>query len=266
MKLENWVRYLVAAVLVILFGAAWALAEEKKTKVEVRSTNGQEISIDVNGVTKIVTLDDLADGEEKTFEVGGHEVTVKRDGDRLSLDHEGMMATHLLGGEHREVWVGSDDENVADRRVVVVEVGDEGASNIDLDSDLMFIGEGHHGAHDVLILKDEDGEIDVEALKEKFGENFEEFDTDDGAHVFRWVMEGDRDHHPFIVKKIGDVGGEYVTYRCEETGSMLRVKADENLLDDYVDPVTGCVMKKVEHSGVHVITIREDIVSEDSDE
>jgi hypothetical protein len=57
--------------------------------------------------------------------------------------------------------------------------------------------------------------------------------------------------------------GDFVTYRCEETGSMLTVKADENLLDDYIDPVTGCVMKKVEHTGVHVIKIREEVISED---
>ena len=43
MKLESWVRYLVAAALVILFGAAWALAEDKTIKVEVRSDDGQEI-------------------------------------------------------------------------------------------------------------------------------------------------------------------------------------------------------------------------------
>ena len=48
-------------------------------------------------------------------------------------------------------------------------------------------------------------------------------------------------------------GGDFVHYRCEETGSMLTVKADENLLDDYVDPVTGCVMTKVDNAGAQVI-------------
>ena len=47
-------------------------------RVEVRADDGKEISIDVNGVTEVVTLDDLADGEERTFDVGGHDVTVKR--------------------------------------------------------------------------------------------------------------------------------------------------------------------------------------------
>ena len=33
-----------------------------------------------------------------------------------------------------------------------------------------------------------------------------------------------------------------------------------------IDPVTGCVMKKVEHTGVHVIKIRKEKISEDEDE
>ncbi len=90
MKLESWTRYLVAAALIILVGAAWVLAEEKTMKVEVRSDDGKEISIDVNGVTETVTLDDLAEGEERTYDVGGHEVTVKRVEDRLTLVHDGL--------------------------------------------------------------------------------------------------------------------------------------------------------------------------------
>jgi hypothetical protein len=265
MKLENWVRYLVAAVLVILFGAAWALAEEKTMKVEVRSDDGREISIDVNGVTEIVTLDDLAEGEERTFDVGGHEVTVKRADDRLSLVHEDMMENHLRGAKGQKIWVESDAEKAGDRRVIVVKVGEDGSSSVDAESGLMFVGEGHEGAQDIVIFKDDDGEIDIEALKEKYGEGFEEFDTADGAHVVKWVMEGDPDD-PLLVKRIDDLGGEYVTYRCEETGSTLRVKATDNLLDDYIDPVTGCILKKVQHSGVQVIKIRTETVSEDSEE
>ena len=48
MKFESWMRYLVAAALVILFGAAWVLAEEKTIKVEVRSDEGKEMTIDAN--------------------------------------------------------------------------------------------------------------------------------------------------------------------------------------------------------------------------
>ncbi len=82
----------------------------------------------------------------------------------------------------------------------------------------------------------------------------------------KWIAE-DGEGGPIIIKRMGHHGGgDFVHYRCEETGSMLMVKADENLLDDYIDPVTGCVMKKVENAGVHVIKIREEIITEDEDE
>ena len=87
-----------------------------------------------------------------------------------------------------------------------------------------------------------------------------------GAHVMKWVDEGDADH-PIIIERMGmHPPGYFGTYRCEETGSMLTVKADENLLDDYIDPVTGCIMKKVEHTGVHVIKIQKEIITEGEDE
>jgi hypothetical protein len=262
MKLESWSRYLVAAVLILVVGAIWALAEETTMKVEVRSEDGRELTIDVNGVKEVVTLEDLAEGEERTFDVGGHEISVKRDGDRLLLvgedgHHERFSATVTDGEPHRE------------RHVVIKTMGEEG--EVDVDANVMFVGEGDqtmvfrgegHPNHDVFILKDEDGEIDIEALEEKFGEDFEEFYTTDGAHVMKWVDEDDGE--PIVIERLGHHGhGDFVTYRCEETGSMLTVKAEEGLLDDYIDPVTGCVMKKVEHTGVRVIKIREKKILED---
>jgi hypothetical protein len=264
MKLESWTRYLVAAALVLLVGAAWVLAEEKTMRVEVRTEDGQEMTIDVNGVTEVIQLEDLADGEERIYDVGGHEVTVKRIGDHLTLVHDKLLTGHLHGAQHNKVWLGSDEDGVhGGRRVVIMKHGE--GDEVEIDVDTMFLGAGPHGSHDVFILKTEDGEIDIEALKEKYGEDFEEFHTAHGAHVMKWVSEGDGDH-PIIIKRIGHHGGgDYVTYRCEETGSMLTVKADENLLDDYLDPVTGCVMKKVERTGVHVIKIREEKICEDDE-
>jgi hypothetical protein len=254
-------RYLVAAALVILVGAAWVLAEEKTMKVEVRSEDGQEISINVNGVTEIITLDDLAEGEQRRFDVGGHEVTVKRVGDRLSLVHDEMIAGH-----HKELWLEAGEGDTGKKHVVIMKHGADGKIAMDTETELMFIGEDDSSSHDVLIFKGEEGEIDIEALKEKYGEDFEEFHTAHGAHVMKWVAEGDAEH-PIIIKRMGHLEGDgYVTYRCEETGSMLTVKADENLLDDYIDPVTGCVMKKAEHAGVHVIKISEEKTCENEDE
>ena len=254
MKLESWMRYLVAAALVVLVGAAWVLAEEKTVKVEVQSDDGREISIDVNGVTEIVTLDDLAEGEERKIDVGGHEMTVKRIDNRLTLVHEGLIAEHLHGDLQKEIVVDVGEEGAGERRMVIIKRGD--GEPVDLEKELMFIGKGDPGAHEVFIVKSEGGEVDIEALKEKYGDHFQHFDTEHGAHVMTWVSEDDAEH-PILIKRVGHPGDGYVTYRCEETGSMLTVKADEDLLDDYVDPVTGCIMKRVERADVRVITIRE---------
>ena len=265
MKLESWTRYLVAAVMVLLVGAVWALGEEIKMKVEVRSDDGQEMTIDVNGVTEVIKLDDLADGEERTYDVGGHDVTVKRIDDRLTLVHDGQMMGHTDGDHHKMLWVEADeDAGHHGRRIVVMKRGD--GDVVDVDANVMFIGEGDHSTQDVFIVRGEDGEIDIEALKEKYGEDFEEFHIAHGDHSMKWVAE-DEGAHQIIIKRMGHPGaGEYVTYRCEETGSMLTVKADENLLDDYIDPVTKCLMKKVENAGVHLIKIREKILCEGEEE
>lgn len=256
MKLESWMRYLVAAALIILVGAAWVLAEEKKISVEVQTDDGQEMTINVNGVTEVIQVEDLADGEERTYDVGGHEMTVKRVGDNLTLVHDKLMMSHH-GDHHQEFWVEGNEVSPGERRVVIMKHGDGGEFEFDVDA---------HGDHDVFILKGEDGEIDIEALKEKYGDDFEEFHTAHGAHVMKWVDEGDGEH-PIVIRRMGHhAGGDYVTYRCEETGSMLTVKADGNLLDDYLDPVTGCVMKKVEQAGAHVIKIQKRKVCEGEDE
>ncbi|MCW8985427.1 MAG: hypothetical protein OQK55_08795 [Thermoanaerobaculales bacterium] len=257
MKLESWMRYLVAAALIIMVGAAWVLAAEETMKVEVRSEDGKELTIDVNGVTENITLDDLAEGEERTYDVGGHEVTVKRIDNRLTLVHDGLTEEYIRDCHHQKIWIEGDDESAGEHRVMIMKHGDAGEYEFDVDAE---------GDHDVFIIKGEDGEIDIEALKEKYGEDFEEFHTAHGAHVMKWVDEGDGEH-PIIIKRMGHPGlGDYVTYRCEETGSMLTVKADENLLDDYLDPVTGCVMKKVKHAGVHMIKIQEKKICKDEDE
>jgi len=234
MNRSSWTRYLVAAALILIVGAVWALAgEEKRLNIEVKNVDGQEITVDVNGVKETIALDDLAPGEEREIQVGEHPITVRRVGDKLTLVHEGLHASsmavaHQGEGHGQTIWVTEDDE-VA------------------------------HGDANVFILKGEDGEIDIEALKEKYGDALIDIHEDGDHHVMRWVGEGDGDH-PVIIKRMGHIGGgDFVTYRCEETGSMLTVKADENLLDDYLDPVTGCVMKKLDTGGAQVITIHKEI-------
>ncbi len=236
---SSWTRYLVAAALVLLVGAVWVLAEEIEMKVEVRNEGGQEITVDVNGVKETIRLDDLAEGEERVFDVGDHPITIKRVDDRLTLVHDQMMGKlHHVGEGHSGfvlVGEGEDSEHPC-KRVMIMKKGDGETIDIEVleggDSDFVFFGDGDHSGH----------------------------------HAMKWIAE-DGEGGPIIIKRMGHHGGgDFVHYRCEETGSMLMVKADENLLDDYIDPVTGCVMKKVENAGVHVIKIREEIITEDEDE
>jgi hypothetical protein len=239
MKQFSWTRYLLAAIVVLLVGAVWVLAEEVEMKIEVRNEGGQEITVDVNGVKETVYLDDLADGEERSFDVGGHPITVKRVNDRLTLVHDQMMGDlhHLGEGHSNLMWVGEgEDCEKPCKRVMIMKKGDGEAIDVRVleggDGDVVFFGDGDHSGH----------------------------------HAMKWIAE-DGEGGPIIIKRMGHHGGgDFVHYRCEETGSMLTVKADENLLDDYLDPVTGCVMKKVENAGVHVIEIRKEFITEDEEE
>ncbi len=236
---SSWTRYLVAAALVLLVGAVWVLAEEIEMRVEVRNEGGQEITVDINGVKETIYLDDLADGEERSFDVGGHPITVKRVNDRLTLVHDQMMGElhHLGEGHSNLMWVGEgEDCEKPCKRVMIMKKGDGEAIDVKVleggDANVFFFGDGDHSGH----------------------------------HAMKWIAE-DAEGGPIIIKRMGHHGGgDFVHYRCEETGSMLTVKADENLLDDYLDPVTGCVMKKVENAGVRVIEIRKEIITEDEEE
>jgi hypothetical protein len=233
MNRNTWTRYLVAAVLVLAVGAVWALAEEIEMKVEVRNEGGQEITVDINGVKETIYLDDLAEGEERSFDVGGHPIVVKRVDDQLTLIHEGGPMGEKIhhAGDNKMVWITKGDTK-----------------------DVYFVGDDDHEGHHVMIMKTGEGD-------------FETIDVDGDHHLNMWVAEGDEDH-PIIIKKGHNFhGGGFVSYRCEETGSMLMVKKDEAILDSYVDPATGCLMEKVEEAKVRVI-VKEKLVetAEDTDE
>ncbi|MCJ7755811.1 MAG: hypothetical protein MUP13_14720, partial [Thermoanaerobaculales bacterium] len=189
--------------------------------------------------------------------------TVKRVDDQLTLVHEGgpMGAVHEMHGAHGNmVWV-SEDEEIGDgaHKVIIMKHG--GGDCTHADGNVMFFGDDGPGEHDMLILKGEDGEIDIEALKERFGDDFEEIHTGEGHRVLKWVSEGD-EAHPIMIKTGAHcAGGDFVVFRCEETGSTLTVKKDEHLLDTYLDPVTGCVMKKMD-APVRKI-MRVEVITED---
>ena len=63
----SWSRYLLAAALVLIVGAVFVLAEEIEMKVEVKKTDNEEVTIDINGVSETIRLEDLADGEQRSI-------------------------------------------------------------------------------------------------------------------------------------------------------------------------------------------------------
>jgi len=247
MSKQTWVHWVIAAVLVLAVGAIIASAEER-IEVRVEKNSSDEISVDVNGVTEVVRLDDLADGESRTFDVGDHDLVVTRVGDELTIISDG----HAFGsfGEHgksldtlvwvnddgEEIHIGSDGNHQMIQKMIVMTSGDE----IDGETKTYTI---HIDGDDVVFDGDHNMEID-EIVKLHGGHHGAVFISEDG----------DVDH-PMIIKGHGIHGG-LVKYLCKETGSILMVKEEDAIEDAYICPATGCVMTKIEEPEVHVIRIQ----------
>ncbi len=259
MSRQTWVQWVVAAVLVVVAGALIASAEER-VEVRVEKNSSDEIMVDVNGVAEVIHLDDLADGESRTFDVGDHDLVVKRLGDELTIVTDG----HSFGsfGDHGanrlvNVWVTDDGEEIevhtdgdcdhkAVKKMIVMSSGDsadgeEKTYTIHVDGDDLLLD----GEHNI--------EID-EIVKIHGGHHGAVFISDDGEVDHQMIMAG-HGMHAGLVK-----------YICEETGSILMVKKEDALEDSYICPATGCVMTKLEEPEVHVIKIQKRIeVEEDED-
>ena len=251
MSKQTWVQWVVAAILVVIVGAFIASAEER-IEVRVEKESADLISVDVNGVTEVVRLEDLADGESRTFDVGDHELVVKRVGDDLTIISEG----HAFGsfGAHSEghstnVWVTDKGENIeihgdhefGASKVIVMKVdgleGEDGevkTYTIHVDGDEVLL-DGEHN-------------IEIDELMELHG----------GHHGAVFISEDGDVNHPMIIKRHGMHVG-LVKYICEETGSVLMVKEEDALEDAYICPATGCVMTKVDEPEVRVIKIQKKI-------
>jgi hypothetical protein len=237
---ENFRSHLLlAAALILISGLAFvALAGETETKVKVMKLGDEEIKLVIDDTTEVITLEDLADGEERTFKAGDREIVVKREGDELNvtLDGEGF-ASHKHGHHAKSmVWVTTDGEE-DDVHKIVVRTGD------DEDEDVM--------AYHIMIDEDEIGdkiEKVIELKLDKLGAHLEELEHLD---ILKDI-DIDIDGEPVVVKVHGDkhvLLGKHddgkVHYRCEETGSVLVVDAEKATEDTYVCPVTGCVMERV---------------------
>ena len=139
----SWSRYFLAAAMVLIVGAVFVFAEEIEMKVQVNNKDNEEITVDIDGVSETIRLEDLADGEERRFDVGEHEIVVKRINDKLTLVHEGEMATkmHHVGGHGNMVWVTDEEEGDHEgRRVIIMK---EGVVKVDEAGDnMMFYNRG----------------------------------------------------------------------------------------------------------------------------
>lgn len=247
MSKQTWVQLVFAAILVVVAGALIASAEER-IEVRVEKESADEISVDVNGVTEVVHLEDLADGESRSFDVGDHELVVTRVGDELTIISDG----HTFGafGEHgksldtmvwvnddgEEIHIGSDGNHQMVQKMIVMTSGDE----IDGETKTYTI---HIDGDDVAFDGDHTMEID-EIVKLHGGHH--------GAVFFS--EDGDVDH-PMIIKSHGMHSG-LVKYLCKETGSILMVKEEDAIEDAYICPATGCVMTRIDEPEVRVIKIQ----------
>lgn len=261
MSKETRVQLIVAAIVVVVLGAILASAEER-IEVRVEKENADEISVDINGVTEVVRLEDLADGESRTFNVGDHELVVKRVGDDLTIvtDGHGFGAFGGPGATvNTNLWVTDD-----------CEAGDGDCEHIVIDGDCEF------GGKKVIVMTSGDqeaGEAKTYTIRvdgdEVMVDGDENIELDEiiklhggGAHGAVFISEDGDVQHPSVFG-MHQMHGGMVKYRCEETGSVLLVKKEDALEDVYICPATGCVMNKVEEPEVKVIKIRKKAESDE---
>ena len=257
MKRTVWIQMVLAAMLVILGGVVIAMAETMTIKIEKHDQ--EEIAVDINGVREVIRVEDLVEGEERTFDAGEHAIVVKRIGDTLEVSHDGDEFGHQIHNIHEmdhSVWVSADEdcevlldgdgEGVIHKKIIVERSGEGGEAQVYA----YRIGEGDHTA------------IDIDELRERIEagdfEGLEEIEVDSAGYCHGFIAAGGEDHHghhPVVIKSAGEGCGDYVRYRCEETGSELRVKKSDFISESYVDPATGCLMERVEEPEVHVVTI-----------
>jgi nitrite reductase/ring-hydroxylating ferredoxin subunit len=254
MSKQTWVHWVAAAILVVVAGVLIASAEER-IEVKVLKESADAISVDVNGVTEVVRLEDLADGESRIFDVGDHELVVKRVGGDLTIVSDGHGLGSFDGhGKSLEtmVWVGEDGEDIEidcdggkhqAKKIVVMTAGDQEAGEaktytIHVDGDE--------------VLLDGENQLEIDELVKLHG----------GHHGAVFISEDGEVDHPMIVKT-HEMFGNVVKYRCEETGSVLLVKKEDALQDTYICPATGCVMTKVEEPEVRVIKIEKRVESDE---
>jgi len=247
MKRSTWV-YVVAAALVLVAGTVLVSAGEERIEVRVEKDSDSEVAVTVNDVTEVIHLDDLSEGESRTFDVGDHELVVKRVGDELTIITEGHAIANI--GDHGMskdimVWVGDEGENLEIHKEKVIVIKADG------DADALHNEFTYHIKGDGEFL-DGECDIDIEEILATHGGE---------GHAAIFIDAEGGEHHPTIIKR--HMGDNMVKYRCADTGSILMVKKDDAIEDVYICPATGCVMEKLEEPQLKMITIK--VEEEDED-
>ncbi len=158
-------------------------------------------------------LEDLADGETRTFGEGDHKVTVTRKGDLLTVKIDDLEEAH---GKHM-LWVGEDG------KVITLEGGD--ADNVMIKTS----GDGTEIEKEVHVIRiGEDGEkhaenITIDVMKEG-GE----------PHVIKMISKGDHEH------------GDKIVLRCPEGDTTMVLDKDE-AEETYLCPKHKSELQPVAH-------------------
>lgn len=243
MRKQSWLSWIIAAVLILGLGVAIAAAGER-VEVRVEKNGDDEVSVEINGVSEVIRIDDLADGESRSFDLGDHSLVVTRAGDALTVTSDGHGFSSFGGDgdtvDHL-VWIGDDGEEIEldgehriVKKMVVTTHGEDGGDGTQVYTIHMDGDEA-----------DLDGDIEVQV---------DELVGSYGPHAV-FIAKDAAAGRPVVVQTDG-MFGDVVKYRCDETGSVLLVKTEDALEDAYVCPATGCVMRRVEEPEMRVIKIR----------
>lgn len=215
MEHRSWQYRATAVVLVAVAGLAVALAEETRRE--------QRVEVVIGGEHESLGLEDLADGETRSFGSNDREITVTRRGDRLEVAMDGKPIVvpapdaHLVLGDTM-TWIGAggdgEEPRSGFRYLFVSADGDE---------------EGEESRVvvrvDERVVTSEDGERRVRVVGPAHGLA--------GA----WVDDGS------------------VVFRCPDDGTTLRAPADRVTEKGFTCPVCGRTMERSENAEVKVIEV-----------
>lgn len=239
---KTWIHWVLAAIVILLAGAVIAAAGEERIEVKVEQDGDDEISVDINGVTEVIRIEDLADGESKVFDVGDHTIEVRRVGDALELINDGIGMGH--GGAHRTmVWMTEDGTKIGvdGERVIKMKV----------------LGDGGESGEKSYTLRMEDGDIIIDGDTVVDVEEIIMRNKGGHPHAIFVDESGVADHVKVFSESF--VADGLVTYRCEKTGSTLTLAEEDAIEDSYICPATGCLMERVERPEKRVVIIEKKV-------